>query len=160
MPYDPLLHNDCYWVWQNMSRIVRKQTFCICENKDADQLRGNRKANQRLCFRYIVQSLYFLNMKFQASSYLVWLYSLVCVGPGPNEAHIMLKFKFLVNKSYFAFSSARRYIYEIVDFQNLSWAWGTDCCKCCPSLWRHTEHLHEESWCGIFLILYKAKVDA
>ena len=24
----------------------------ICENKDADQLRGNRKADQRLCFRY------------------------------------------------------------------------------------------------------------
>ena len=30
----------------------------------------------------IVQSLYFLNPKFQASSYLLWLYSPVCVGPG------------------------------------------------------------------------------
>ena len=30
-----------------------KTAFCICENKDADQLRGNRKADQRLCFRYI-----------------------------------------------------------------------------------------------------------
>ena len=30
----------------------------------------------------IVQSLYFLNPKFQASSHLQWLYSLVCVGPG------------------------------------------------------------------------------
>ena len=30
----------------------------------------------------IVQSLYFLNPKFQASSHLLWLYSLVCVGPG------------------------------------------------------------------------------
>ena len=36
-----------------MSRVMRKQTFCICENKDADQLRGNREADQRLCFRYI-----------------------------------------------------------------------------------------------------------
>ena len=27
--------------------------FFICENKDADQLRGNREADQRLCFRYI-----------------------------------------------------------------------------------------------------------
>ena len=36
-----------------MSRAVRKPAFCICENKDADQLRGNRKADQRLCFRYI-----------------------------------------------------------------------------------------------------------
>ena len=30
----------------------------------------------------IVQSLYFLNPKFQASSHLVWLYRPVCVGPG------------------------------------------------------------------------------
>ena len=37
----------------NMSRIIRKPTFCICENKDADQLRGNRKADQVLCFRYL-----------------------------------------------------------------------------------------------------------
>ena len=27
--------------------------FLQCENKDADQLRGNREADQRLCFRYI-----------------------------------------------------------------------------------------------------------
>ena len=32
---------------------MRKPTFCICENKDADQLRGNREADQRLCFHYI-----------------------------------------------------------------------------------------------------------
>ena len=25
-----------------VSRVVRKPAFCICENKDADQLRGNR----------------------------------------------------------------------------------------------------------------------
>ena len=31
---------------------MRKPGFCICENKDADQLRGNREADQRLCFRY------------------------------------------------------------------------------------------------------------
>ena len=32
---------------------MRKLAFCICKNKDADQLRGNREADQRLCFRYI-----------------------------------------------------------------------------------------------------------
>ena len=31
---------------------MRKPDFCICENKDADQLRGNSEADQRLCFRY------------------------------------------------------------------------------------------------------------
>ena len=30
-----------------------KTKFYICENKDADQLRGDREADQRLCFRYI-----------------------------------------------------------------------------------------------------------
>ena len=29
-----------------------KPTICKCENKGADQLRGNREADQRLCFRY------------------------------------------------------------------------------------------------------------
>ena len=31
---------------------MRKQTICIGENKDADQLRSNCVADQRLCFRY------------------------------------------------------------------------------------------------------------
>ena len=31
---------------------MRKTDFCICENKDADQLRGNREADRCLCFRY------------------------------------------------------------------------------------------------------------
>ena len=35
-----------------MSRVVRKPDFCICENKDADQLHGEREADQRLCFHY------------------------------------------------------------------------------------------------------------
>ena len=30
-----------------------KTNICLCKNKDADQLRGNREADQRLCFRYI-----------------------------------------------------------------------------------------------------------
>ena len=35
-----------------MSLVVRKPAFCICEYKDADQLRGDREADQRLCFCY------------------------------------------------------------------------------------------------------------
>ena len=35
-----------------MSRLMGKPTICIGENKDADQLRGDREADQRLCFRY------------------------------------------------------------------------------------------------------------
>ena len=47
-----------------MSLVVRKPvffayaktkaliSFAVTENKGADQLRGNREADQRLCFRY------------------------------------------------------------------------------------------------------------
>ena len=49
-----------------MSLVMRKPAFCKCENKDADQLCGNRTADQRLCFCYIdTQSLCFLNPKFK-----------------------------------------------------------------------------------------------
>ena len=36
---------------------MRKPAFCICENKDADQLHGNCEADQRLCFRYIANTI-------------------------------------------------------------------------------------------------------
>ena len=39
-------------IWY-LSRVMRKLAFCICENKGADQLHGNRAADQRLCFPYI-----------------------------------------------------------------------------------------------------------
>ena len=35
----------------------KTKTICICENKGADQLRGNREADQRLCFRYTDSTL-------------------------------------------------------------------------------------------------------
>ena len=35
-----------------LSRIVRKPEFRLCENKGADQLRSNCEADQRLCFRH------------------------------------------------------------------------------------------------------------
>ena len=31
---------------------MRKQDFCLCENRGADQLRSNCEADQRLCFCY------------------------------------------------------------------------------------------------------------
>ena len=74
---------------------MRKPAFCICENKDADHLRGNRTADQRICFRYtLVQFLYFLNPKFQVSSHLLCRYSPVCVGPGRKPRTPVLDCRF------------------------------------------------------------------
>ena len=39
---------------------MRKPDFCICENKDTDQLRSNREADQRLCFRYMDSTILLL----------------------------------------------------------------------------------------------------
>ena len=58
-----------------------KTGFFICDNKSEDQLHGNRAADQSLCFASkIVQSLYFLILKFLISNHLC-LYSPVCDGP-------------------------------------------------------------------------------
>ena len=40
---------------------MRKPAFCKCENKDADQLRGNREADQRLCFRHTDSTILLLS---------------------------------------------------------------------------------------------------
>ena len=59
-----------------------KPTICIGESKDADQLRGNREADQRIFFAtWIVQFLFHLNPKFQASSSFLCLYRPVCIEP-------------------------------------------------------------------------------
>ena len=50
------------------SRIVRKPDFCLGENKGADQLRGNREADQRLCFRYTDSTIPLL-LKSEISSF-------------------------------------------------------------------------------------------
>ena len=47
---------------------MRKPTICISENKDADQLRGNHEADQRLCFRYTDTTLPLL-LKYEISSF-------------------------------------------------------------------------------------------
>ena len=89
---------------------MRKPTFCICENKDADQLRGNREADQRLCFRYL-DSMIPLLSKSEISS--LWPSSLA-VQPGlcrtMSETRMLvfsrrgsLKRKLNVNTTYVQF---------------------------------------------------------
>ena len=57
---------------------MRKLAFCKCENKDADQLRNNCTADQRLCFRYMDSTIPLLP-KSEISS--LWPSS-VAVQPG------------------------------------------------------------------------------
>ena len=95
---------------QHMSHPMRKPTICIGENKDADQLRGNREADQRLCFRYSDSTIpLLLNLKFQASISFLCLYRPVCVGPvrkphcwfSHEAAHINQARKIIHLKTFF-----------------------------------------------------------
>ena len=58
-----------YAVQKYMSLVMRKPAFCICKNKDADQLRSNREADQRLCFRYMDSATPLLSISEISSLY-------------------------------------------------------------------------------------------
>ena len=51
---------------------MRKLAFCICENKDADQPRSYREADQPFCFHYI-DSTISLFPKYRGSLVAWWL---------------------------------------------------------------------------------------
>ena len=82
----------------------KKTGFCLCENKDADQLCGNPEADQGLCFRYTDSTIPLLPKSKISSLYpsSVAVQS-VCVGPGRKpqdrfshkEAHIISENWFL-----------------------------------------------------------------
>ena len=58
---------------------MRKTDFCLCENKDADQLCS--AVDQHVCFHIMNSSIFFLYLYFQASGIFLRLYRPVCVGP-------------------------------------------------------------------------------
>ena len=68
----------CSWRFMSdLSLVMRRPTFCICENKGAHQQFG-----AFVFATQIEQSLFFFNPKFQVSSHLLWLYNQVYVEPG------------------------------------------------------------------------------
>ena len=66
-----------------MSLVMRKPAFCICENKNADQLHSDHEADKRLSFRYTDSTIPLLpRYEISVSSHLQGLDSPVCVEPG------------------------------------------------------------------------------
>ena len=61
------MHMIDTYMLHNKSLFMRKLGFCICESKDADQLRVSREADQRLCFHYIDSTIPLLP-KYKISS--------------------------------------------------------------------------------------------
>ena len=91
------------WIWlhtlSHMGCVVRKPSFCICENKYADQLHSNCAADQRLCFRYMDSTIPLLpkseNFKLLAifrgctSRFVSGQVRIQNVGFSPIEAYII-----------------------------------------------------------------------
>ena len=74
----PELEANIFQLQTKLNLVMRKLAFCICENKDQDQLHGNREADQRLCFHY-TDSVILLLSKYEISSFKP---SCVVVQPG------------------------------------------------------------------------------
>ena len=69
---------------------MRKPTICIGDNKDANQIRGNPEADQRLCFRCTDSTLPLL-LKSEISSFKPASVTAHCTGRfiGPVGNHIV-----------------------------------------------------------------------
>ena len=67
----------------HLSRVVRKPDFAYAKTKTQIRFAVTAKLISAFVFATrIVQTLYFLNPKFQDSRYFLWLHSPVCVRPG------------------------------------------------------------------------------
>ena len=98
------------------SRDVRKPDFCICENKDADQLRSNREADQRLCFHY-TDSTILLLPKYEISS----LYpSYAVVQPGLCRTWSKTPKTGFLTSRLILFQTQGRVIQVLLEFATLS----------------------------------------
>ena len=85
--------------------------FGICENKDADQLRGDPEADQHLCFRYIGSAIPLLSKSEISSLYP----SSVAVQPGLSDQ---------VRNQNVGFLMTRLIYFQSMLYQKLGWQIG------------------------------------
>ena len=124
---------------------MRKPVFCICENKDADQLCGNRIADQRLCFRYTDSTIPLLP-KSENSSLLP---SSVAVQPGlcgtwsetPKTGFLTTRLHNTVNQIIFVAINFRIFvfmgIFTAIYFRGLqNWTMQEQCTVCLRGYFR------------------------
>ena len=109
----------------HLSPGVRKPMICICKTKTQISFAVTAKLISAFVFAtWIVQCLFFLNTKFQATSHLQWLYSLVCVRPGQNPncwfSHAWAHFEcFLINSKVCVCYYQMNYVFGLLCSQKL-----------------------------------------
>ena len=94
-----------------------------CEKTGFLHMRKQRQLISAFVFATpIVKSLFFLKPKFQASSYLLWLYSSVCVGPGrkPEDRFSHNKAQFNGYSKWRTYGSKCLYLASTKNYQRLA----------------------------------------
>ena len=99
-----------------MSHVMRRPEFCICINKGAEQMHGNRAADQHLCFRNMDSASPLLLNKFESSGHHLWLYNLLCVGPGRGTPKTGFLTTQLILCFWYLLESPRPKILKAYDF--------------------------------------------
>ena len=90
--YIVLLTNNSFWkCLLTYEPRHEKTVFCIyAKTKTQISFAVTAKLISAFVFATrIVQSLYYLNPKFQTSRHILWLYSPVCVGPGRKPIRLV-----------------------------------------------------------------------
>ena len=86
------------------------RTICMCYNKST--------ADHHLCFLYIETSVMPLHFESELLSYFLWLYSLVCVGPGWKPVLVFSNKKLIINNckqnnyTYWSSEWCRRFMWR------------------------------------------------
>ena len=110
-----LLFSSCF-ACDTFDPHHEKTCFLHMQNKGADQLLCNHAADQHLCFRYLESTIPLLSKSKIFCSHLLWLYSLVCSGPGRNPEdrlyHDTVHLQLVSNAIQFLASVAERPAYK------------------------------------------------
>ena len=112
-------------------RHEKTNIFCICENKNADQMRSNCAADQHLCFRYTDSTIPLLS-KPEGSSLCQ---SSVAVQPGlcrnwsetPKTGFLTTRLILFVRVCLASFENAFRFLLYHLSFKRL---WELMCSFC------------------------------
>ena len=100
-----MLYGEILKTNSELSLVMRKPAFCICKNRDADQIRGNCEADQHLCFHFRDSTIPRLSKSeiFKALAIFcdcpVWFGSNLIGNPEDRFSNIIINPLFLANYS-------------------------------------------------------------
>ena len=115
-----LCKKNKHTVCLHLSLVVRKPAFCICKNKEADQLRDDREADQHLCFRYTDGTIPLLSDSEISSLYI----AIFCGSTVPFVSDLVgnPEDRFSHNEAHFCINLFHKFLFLAKNCENKSFA--------------------------------------